>query len=444
MPFIRTLIGRLAGGGREPERHQIDEQYWQCIACPYCFSVFGHDKVHFKIAQAKTQMDLDAIDMFDEETRQKIEPYLERDDTRFENFWRKYPGSPGAKWEERRKPFLHNNNDLAPDDGIFVDEFLRDEDGFVYAARDPEGVTTRNRICPCCHNPLPPTYGKFPVKFISVVGITSSGKTVYLSQLLKRFVHYMGKGGCTAFDLGGNGRRFVTEHSVERDKPLPIGTPEAVLSTPLFYSVKKEQGGTTWTLVLYDIAGENCVNPSKMEQFGPFIVNADAYILLLDPDQFTQVKAAADGSRQSNASLPIDVIEAMFNAFVAQNSERPMTPLAVSFSKSDRLQAYFAQGSRVYQDVEDKGGFDSNSYNNVKGEVWRFLNSMEEGQDLIAQVRALFSRFGYFAFTALNCEVEEKEEEGRKISMPETIPDPKRIEEPILWILNQLGFIEAV
>lgn len=444
MSFMEKFLKALSGGGSEPERSQIDKRDWQCIACPYCFSVFGHDKVHFKITQAKTKMDLEAIDMFDEEARRKIEPYLECDDVRFEEFWKKYPGSPGTQWEKKRKPFLHNNNDLAPDDGIFVDEFLRDEDGFVYAARDPEGGITRNRICPCCHNPLPPTYGKFPVKFISVVGITSSGKTVYLSQLLKRFVHYMGKGGCAAFDLGGNGRKFVEDHPVERDIPLPIGTPEAVLSTPLFYNVEKKKGGGTWTLVLYDIAGENCVNPDKMEQFGPFIVNADAYILLLDPDQFTQVKAVADGNRQNNTSLPIDVIEAMYNAFVAQNDEKPITPLAVSFSKSDRLRQHFAKGSRVYDDVENKGGFDSSGYNNIKGEVWRFLNSMAEGQDLIAQVNAAFSRFGYFAFTALNCEVEEREEEGRKIHMPDTIPDPKRIEEPILWILNQLGFIETV
>ena len=45
---------------------------------------------------------------------------------------------------------------------------------------------------PHCHNPLPlPNYGKYPTIFISVVGITTCGKTVYLNQLLTRLAMAM-------------------------------------------------------------------------------------------------------------------------------------------------------------------------------------------------------------------------------------------------------------
>ncbi len=39
--------------------------------------------------------------------------------------------------------------------------------------------------CPKCNGKLPSTYGKYPIKFLSVIGASGSGKTVYLSNLLK-------------------------------------------------------------------------------------------------------------------------------------------------------------------------------------------------------------------------------------------------------------------
>ncbi len=39
--------------------------------------------------------------------------------------------------------------------------------------------------CPKCEGKLPSAYGKYPVKFLSVIGASGSGKTVYLSNLLK-------------------------------------------------------------------------------------------------------------------------------------------------------------------------------------------------------------------------------------------------------------------
>ncbi len=42
-----------------------------------------------------------------------------------------------------------------------------------------------NYKCPKCDGKLPSNYGKYPVKFLSVIGASGSGKTVYLSNLLK-------------------------------------------------------------------------------------------------------------------------------------------------------------------------------------------------------------------------------------------------------------------
>lgn len=428
----------------------------QLIKCPYCFGKFTHENVHFKAQTVKTQQDIETYlgqmnqedDLFgvtNSDTDGKLVQmryYQEQEDPLYSDFWAKYPGSDAEKWKYAKHQFLHRSDSLlGKKQGIYALRYETDKDGFVCEAYDTENVKTAIRICPHCHNPLPPSYGKYPVKFISVVGITSSGKTVYLSQLLKNFNTYMGKGGCVAFRLSDNEKHFVQSHQVERDVPLPIGTPPSVLSTPLFYNIKNKHN-ETYTIVLYDIAGENCVVPEKMEKFGPFILNADAFILLMDPQQFSDIHQ----NLHSDIDEPTEVLNAMYNAFMSRDNQPPKTPMAASFSKSDRLKERFAEGSHVFMDIETQGGFDVRGYTNVKGEVKHFLNSMPQGQTFVSMMEELFRVNGYFAFTALDCEVRKLEEDknGQPRYAPSSLPNPKRIEEPLLWILHQLGVVDAI
>lgn len=457
-------------------RNTVTAPQFGVMTCPYCFKKFGHEYVHFKAETVKTKMDVDSYQDRKKQDRQtqeiqedlfgfgmeeadeaeadgtdaeleQMQAYLEQDDEAYERFWADYPGSKeNNNWKYARRQFLHRSESLKnAGKGLFVGEgsYVRDNDGFVCAAYDTEFKKTSIRICPHCHNPLPPSYGKYPVKFISVIGITFSGKTVYLSQLLKQFSVYMSKGGCSAFRLSNHEKEFYEKNAVKQNQKLPIGTPNAILSTPLFYNIKNRRN-ETYTLVLYDIAGENCVDPEKMEKFGRFIVNADAFILLLDPEQFAMAKTNFD----MDAEQPSEVLNAMYNTFLTQRHDRPQTPIAASFSKSDKLREHFAEGTRIYKDVETigEGGFDIQTYLNVKGEVKQFLNRMPDGRTFIADLESLFEHNGYFAFTALNCEVEEvgTDAEGRALYAPVETPDPKRIEEPLLWILNRLNIIQEV
>lgn len=58
-----------------------------------------------------------------------------------------------------------------------------------------------------------------------------------------------------------------------------------------------------------------------------------------------------------------------------------------------------------------------------------------------------FSRYGFFAFSALNCgtRTEEVEMNGEivKLGIPVSHPMPLRIEEPFLWLMNQFGIVRA-
>ena len=133
-------------------------------------------------------------------------------------------------------------------------------DGFVTQAVDLFGKTTHSRVCPYCHNPLPLGFGKNKVKYISIIGITGSGKTVYISQLLKGMTDYASKVGLNAFFTSDHETNFILNNQVKQGKPLPDSTSPKRLSQPMFYDIVRDENGVqkTDTIVLYDIAGENC------------------------------------------------------------------------------------------------------------------------------------------------------------------------------------------
>ena len=96
-----------------------------------------------------------------------------------------------------------------------------------------------------------------------------------------------------------------------------------------------------YTLVFYDIAGENCVKPRRMKKFGPFIENSDGIILIIDPGQFMGEIQGADEEEQE-LYKPDKVIGAMCDAFVTSNNKNGQSniPLAVTLSKGDTMKMY--------------------------------------------------------------------------------------------------------
>lgn len=428
------------------------------ITCPYCFSRFPHDEVHFKAMTLKEAdgwesahddfgVDDDDFDPFGDvnkedenensEDKSIARLFEEREDPLFKKFWDRYANE--LDWQYANYPVLTRD-----DPRMLGGSYRCDADGMVDSVVDFYGMETKERICPHCHNPLPPNYGKYKVHFIATVGITSSGKTVYLSQLLRRMDEYMSNVNLVTFDMTPANERFLEEHPVELDIPLPQGTAPGALSAPLFYVILDKN--EYHTLVFYDVAGENCVIADEMSKYGAFIKNADGIIMILDPDQFSIVNTSRD-----KVVSPKAVVEAMFNSFLGSRGSGPSgIPLALALSKSDKLEGHelISPSSNIFKDIqydERRPGFDVQQYNNLMGEVRMFLKGTSEGKSTMIAMNHCFSNTGLFAFSALNCDVKEDEKdidgEVKKVAVPTAHPSPRRIEEPLLWLLSEFGII---
>lgn len=411
--------------------------------CPYCFYNMKWEEVQFRCTIGYSEADLKAIK--DEKEREKKDYYKRTKDEAYDRFWRQFPGSePGSEPGDEDKEYLKPYKDHQ----YFWPENNKC-DYFLDEALDENNIPTRIRICPNCHNRLPADFGRYPVKYISVVGITSSGKTVYLSQMLKDIEDTLGKVGLTVLGETPEKRDFVTKYPISCGKKLPGGTIADHLTRPIPVHVRC-QNGQMYTIVFYDIAGENCVIAEKMRKYGPFIRNADGIIMIVDPEQL-EADGNSDGA--DDVYSPDAVAAAMYSAFVSGLSGgQSDIPLAAALSKSDLLQRYtgdkISKVSNIFEKInyaEYQGkGFPYDNHNAVHREVADFLGTSNRGERLRNVLHSQFKNYSYFAFSAINGMPKLVESEGGRHYVIDQTPRKVRVEEPLLWILYQFRMISRV
>lgn len=427
--------------------------------CPYCFAKIFARGVAFRSMTAYTQQDLDD---FSGEEREKKKLYVLSSDDLYEKFWNRYPGSKPEDSERNRtyerNPVISQFDARYITNSRFTDGsqliFKTDEDGFLNEVIDTEGNHSKVRICPHCHNKLPFEFGKYPVKYIPVVGITSSGKTVYLSQILGKIKEVLIRADMTVAGLCPEVDEFVKNHTIRRGQNLPGGNATNVLTTPVPVNVKNNKDGRRYTLVFYDIAGENCVDAGQMEKYGQFICNANGIIMIMDPRQFTDLIYLGNDDEDNmddDTYSPDKVVAAMYTAFVAADFAGGQSdiPIAATLSKSDLLKGTGVIGdySNMFQNIRyndyEVRGFPYEDCINVNTEVKMMLTRKSiKGEILDNQLKQFFPNHSYFAFSALNGMPVVSEEGSAKRYQMEVNPEAVRVEEPLFWLLYKMNIID--
>lgn len=440
-----------------------NEEKYQ-IVCPYCFNEaaggkpFSHKDVHFRaetyyanpgaIEQALGTSKIDIEMMSNAKERGKAmaryeaaERFLLREDPVYNKFWKDYDGT--TEREGRMDGDVKPWNLPVISVGNGVQRLTTDEDGFVVAAMDDFGKLTYRRVCPYCHNPLPREFGKYRVRNISIIGITGAGKTVYISQLLKGMEVYAAKSGLAAFFLSQNEPDFVKENRVAKGVPLPMGTLPNRLSQPMFYDIGQGWGSKVKkdTIVLYDIAGENCRKAEDMVRFSRFIEHSDGLILLIDPKQLNFISNA-----DKDVDAPSLALNTLHTVLEKSANKKCTVPIAVCVSKSDQcfdILPPMAQDHVQIAGRDETTGmpsreFDGRSYNQLGRELTKLIE--RNALPVCTILEGNYLNFNFFAVSATGCKC-VNDVTGR--SSPVMEPEPRRIEEPILWLFKQFGYIQS-
>lgn len=397
------------------------KESWKRIKCPYCFAEFAHDEVHFRIAEeACEDAKNKAAKKEDSAEQEEFSKFLKRGevDPKYDKVWGSLRGgTPAPNVEDSFFiPWVDQSNKSA----MIVGDYIADNDGFIEKIEDKCGhFESKTRICPYCHNKLPLHYGKNPQKFISILGVSASGKTVFLKQLLAKLKDSL-QGGILSHVNGAFVELTLPDDDnsyLTLNQPLPDSTKTLNFKVPYFITMtfEKENELTTYDFVMYDVAGEILVdlsreNPNRFEFFAGYIKSSDAIIMLIDPMQLV------------NNPIPkypaSEMISTLYSVFGGQIP----APTAITISKSDLLLssalikgslnpdgAFFNTNSTITKNIPwdpAKKYFYADEYANLSGQLRRFYIS--KANPFYESVKQQIMNPSFFAVSALFDGVDQK------------------------------------
>ncbi|MBP3886772.1 MAG: hypothetical protein J6F30_03830 [Cellulosilyticum sp.] len=418
MSFFKNL---LAGFSRDEE--PVIKKF--PIVCPHCFNKFSPDSVVFRATHYKEE---------DEE-------YCLQEDGRLNHYLDKFGLEGSEEMEAVIEPKL-----FPEENKTYIDEVL-------ISIRDKYNIETKKRLCPFCHNDLPHSAGRAPSNIIAIIGASQVGKSVYMASL----IHTLETVTAHNFDAAcmpinsDTSRRFRSQYldPLFAQNSLIESTQKEKKQEPFIYQFKfKNPDKAPLSLVFFDVAGEGMVEEDYLDLYANHIKNAEGILFLVDPLQLSAIRnkiilsqGSGSGDFTSKYQESRDVVVSLGENFIASGEDgRTSIPTAVVVTKSDMLErlaqedeGYLKPNSNVFCNYVHRGYFNLNEYENINGEVKRFVSQVDLA--FLDAVEVHFNNVGYFAVSSLG----QNPVEGRL----QGVIQPLRVDEPFLWLLHKLGYIES-
>jgi hypothetical protein len=335
-------------------------------------------------------------------------------------------------------------------------------------ALDAFGIPTQNLACPHCHRKLPPGFLDLPHHIFSIVGAPSSGKSYYLTVLIKMLQNVLFQNfditfrdadpsenviltqmKTQLFSAASPEDAFLAKTDLEGAlyESLPRQGRKVRLPKPFSFKLSRPAlPKNGFSLVFYDNAGEH-FEPTRNSADSPgaqHIAVASGIFFLFDPLHNTEframMKGVTDPQIKTHRSDQQDVIlaetEVRIKSLLGLGTlQRVSTPLAVMVGKFDTWTALLGAAPLLPAIQDGMVRLDNIQVNSkrVRSLMVKICPS------IVANAEAISSNVCYFAISPLGCSpVEFIDREGT----PRIGPDPKQInprhvEAPTLWVLAQ-------
>lgn len=327
------------------------------------------------------------------------------------------------------------------------------------------GNTSHAVVCPNCHNKLPESTILGRDMIISVVGSRDTGKshfvTVLINELIERISVRFG-GAMIGFDdsmkryQNGAYRRLYNDL---QKLDLTASSLENVNNgayRPLIFTLqlpRKSLFGTkidSFTFVFFDTAGEDLNDEDTMSTVNKYICKSAGIIFLLDPMHIPEVRNQLDNDTITRASsldwrlaarsddIMTRVSNLIRNDKRMKSSQKIDIPVAAVFSKFDAIAKLIPAGNTILEPSPhcSEQCFDRADQKNVDSEI-RSLLTAWGAQSFMSQLDVNYSRYSYFAVSALG--LDNNPTADRRIERPR----PHRIEDPLLWLLAENKVIKS-
>lgn len=319
----------------------------------------------------------------------------------------------------------------------------------VRPPRSERGEIYARKLCPKLHD-LPSTAATGPSHVIGIIGAKRSGKTHYIASLIERLKSVGTDFGAALMALGGTEKRYLEEFH----NPLFVNHLELELTVgappPLIYDLTLD--GRPWgqtqnravTLALYDTAGENLQKPERVREMVKYLRVASGVIFLIDPLQSSHVRDAIPPTVRKPEFDPEAEADAIIGRVLTElqqgkvlEANAPLTiPIAVVLTKCDLLtDAGLLEANRLWSsDMRHIGFFNREAHADMSGMFGECMQRWSPAA--YANVNRRFLRHAFFGASATGCAADQKTGRYRYVS-------PWRVEDPLLWMLAELGVIPS-
>ncbi|WP_395744166.1 hypothetical protein [Prosthecobacter sp.] len=335
-------------------------------------------------------------------------------------------------------------------------------------ALDAMGLSTSDLACPHCRRKLPPGFLDLPHHIFSVVGAPSSGKSYYLSVLIKILQNTLFQNfGITFRDADPSENVILTQMKTQlfsssspQDaflaktdlegalyETLPRQGRKVRLPKPFIFKLSHPSTPESgFSMVFYDNAGEH-FEPTRNSADSPgaqHIAVASGIFFLFDPLHNTEFRAVMTGvndpqiktHRIDQQDVILAETEVRIKSLLGMDSrERVATPLAVMVGKYDTWASLL--GDEPLLPVVEGGKV---RLDNIKTNSTRVRDLMVRVcPSIVANAEAISSNVCYFAISPLGSSpVEFLDREGTQRIGPDPKQiNPRHVEAPTLWVLSQ-------
>lgn len=328
----------------------------------------------------------------------------------------------------------------------------------------PKKWSPSGTVCPFCGTPTNvmrcPTEGCFALlpagieqsATIAVVGARTSGKTCFITGLLRQIKKELGRDdqhqmSLEFMDDGGKQYfRNIYDSIFEHNRLPPAsqaGTPISMYATIRFPLTRWSRRLLTGDqadipLVFPDPAGELFDNLEKNITMLSYLSNARGLILAVDPLADTtyrkRLKAAGKPVPTYTTKTAYDALTTLvrvLRAFNNQQKGRLDKSLAVVVTKCDEPEV-FDPDDEIDTYPNQGRKYDVKLAEKLSKRVERYLRDDLELPEIGSLARRSFKNVAFFAASALGTP---------PVNGKLPNPEPRRVEEPLLWILHQWGLL---
>lgn len=438
------------------------------VICPYCMERYAVGELEFRSNSVASPGEGD-------------DGYSVGPDEVLNAFWRRMHQPPPSQEQD----FVLS---VADTENVIAVQFWEDEDeqwhpneeGIFESGRPIRGVKDKfgnhsyRHICPKCHNNLPELIGRYPNYIISMMGNTSSGKTVYLNRLQLSLI-------------GGEllpGRELSVRFPAENDDPATLRN----RLEEMFYSTGGNSGNESGSdaggiieatpikymkpiivelvhldehffVTLFDFPGEAIWKLKEEDQ--KFFINlmertnknADGWLFLLDSTTMPAVRTCVQENQEEEYLSQSDLKDPQLNAtpddmltqfYNFGNGKQIRTPVALVFSKADMIRRYAEQLRQNGCVISENSPFLHDPAQARRmcadlNDLWqcdRSLRKFLEGDRVKVTAKNFCPRHAYFAVSATGVPVKRNSRIDRKTAA-------HRVVDPLEWLLWMLGACEG-